>query len=100
MLDEPPPEEPPARALAMAGAKAMLAQNNSAGIVHQLVRRIAIVLLTQEAERKVLQLDMVRAGAAKSTRRSEYHPRRVVETEAPMRGLEPVDPLALARLLD
>jgi hypothetical protein len=47
MLDERPPDEPPARASAMAGAKATLAQKNSASMMRQFNSRLAIAQLAQ-----------------------------------------------------
>jgi hypothetical protein len=44
MLEERPPEEPPARASAIAGASAMLAQTNSARRMRQFINRLDIAL--------------------------------------------------------
>jgi hypothetical protein len=46
MLGERPPEDPPARASEIAGAKAKLAQKNSANIMRQFSSRLAILQLT------------------------------------------------------
>jgi hypothetical protein len=48
MLDERPPEEPPARAYAMAGAKATLAQKNNASMMRQFSSRLGIFRLAQK----------------------------------------------------
>jgi hypothetical protein len=66
MLDERPPEELPARASAIAGAKAMLAQTNSASMIRQFSTRLAIVQLVQSPRSSVVRLHMVCAGAGRS----------------------------------
>src|SRR6516165_12393207 len=67
MLDERPPEELPARASAMAGARATLAQNNSVRIMRQFGSRLAIAPLAQSLGGRSMHVDMVRAGAGNST---------------------------------
>jgi hypothetical protein len=67
MLDERPPEEPPARASAMAGAKATLAQKNSASMMRQFSSRLAIVQLAQNLKNGLMRLHIVCAGAGGST---------------------------------
>ena len=47
MLEERPPEEPPARASAMAGAKAMLTQKSSPRMTRQFKNRLTIAPLAQ-----------------------------------------------------
>src|SRR6516225_9235232 len=53
MLDERPPADAPARASAMAGAKATLAQKNSARMMRQFGSGLAIDLLTQNLRSKI-----------------------------------------------
>jgi hypothetical protein len=67
MLDEPPPEEPPARASASAGAKATLVQKNSARIKRHFRSRLAIAPLAQNLRSKFIGLDMGCAGSGGST---------------------------------
>ena len=62
MLDERPPEEPPARASAMAGARATLALKNSARMMGQLAScLLAIAVFAQKLRGWVVPVDMVRA---------------------------------------
>jgi hypothetical protein len=50
MLDEPPPEEAPARASAIAGASAKLALTNSARRMRQFIDRLDIALPAKVSE--------------------------------------------------
>jgi len=53
MLEERPPKEPPARASAIAGASAMLAQTNSARKMRQFINRFDIALPAQKFSREL-----------------------------------------------
>ena len=66
MLDERPPADAPARASAMAGAKATLAQKNSARMMRQFGSGLAIALLAQNLRSKFMRVDMgcVRPGGS------------------------------------
>src|SRR5215469_9040110 len=87
MLDERPPAEPPARASAIAGAKATLAQNNSASMMRQFGNRLAMSPLTQ-ASWKVYRVDMVRAGSRNSAQIRNIVTRWYGCTTAPLNGAE------------
>ena len=67
MLEERPPEEPPARASAMAGAKATLAQKNSASMMRQFSSRLGIFQLAQNLRNSLMRLHIVCAGAGGRT---------------------------------
>jgi hypothetical protein len=67
MLDERPPAEPPARASAMAGAKATLVQKNSAKMMRHFGSGLAVALLAQNLRSKFMRVDMGRVRPGGST---------------------------------
>jgi hypothetical protein len=67
MLDARPPADAPARASAMAGAKATLAQNSSARMMRQFGSGLTIALLAQNLRRKFMPVDMGRLRPGGST---------------------------------
>jgi hypothetical protein len=67
MLDARPPADAPARASAMAGAKAMLAQKNSARMMRQFASGLAIALFAQNPKNEFMRVDMGRFRPGGST---------------------------------
>jgi hypothetical protein len=67
MLDARPPADAPARASAMAGAKATLAQKNSARMMRQFAGGLAIALFAQNPRSMFMRVDMGRLGPGGST---------------------------------
>ena len=67
MLDERPPDELPARASAMAGARATQAQKNHASMIRQFSSRLGIFQLAQNLRDNLMRVHIVCAGAGGST---------------------------------